>query len=77
MPTKPAVRPKSSRKPENTAEVRTAIEQSPSRSVRKRAPTLEILDRTIRRFSHCDLKLHSHKIMDARELSLGKSKILL
>jgi hypothetical protein len=57
-------RPKSMRTPENITAVRTSIEQSPSRSVRKHASALGISNRTVRRI------LHPYKIMVTQELSL-------
>jgi len=54
---------------ENIAAVGTSVEQSSSRSARKHAYALGTSDRTARRISHCDLKLHSYKITIAQELS--------
>ena len=50
------------RTPENTATIRNAVQQSPTRSAVQQAAALDISDRTFRRIVHKDLKFHPYKI---------------
>ncbi|XP_031357888.1 uncharacterized protein LOC116181640 [Photinus pyralis] len=59
---------KNVRTPENVVQVRTAVQNSPTRSARRHAIALGMSDRSLRRILKFDLKFHPYKIMFAQEL---------
>jgi transposase len=65
---KPPGKERSIRTPENIETVRAALEQSPQRSVRRHAASLNISDRSLRRILHKDLNFHPYKIQVVQEL---------
>ncbi|KAJ8941038.1 hypothetical protein NQ318_015514 [Aromia moschata] len=62
-------RRRSIRTQDNVHLVSAAIEQSPTRSVRRHAVALGISGRSLRRILHFDLNFHPYKIMMVQELS--------
>jgi len=70
LPRKPSGRPRNVRTPQNVQRVRASTEQSPRRSARKHAATLEISDRTVTRNLHAELRIHPYKMIVAQELSV-------
>ena len=62
-------RPRTARTPENVAVVRASVQQSPRRSILKRAQVLRLSERSLRRILHNDLQMHPYKMMFAQELS--------
>ena len=53
----------------NVAAVRASVQQSPRRSILKRAQALRLSERSLRRILHKDLQMHPYKMMFAQELS--------
>jgi transposase len=65
---KPPGKERSIRTPENIETVRAALEQSPQRSMRRHAASLNISDRSLRRILHKDLNFHPYKIQVVQQL---------
>ncbi|KAF2347936.1 hypothetical protein FHG87_021307, partial [Trinorchestia longiramus] len=65
---KPTGRPRSARTPQNIDVVRESVLQSPRRSIRKQAVTVEMSRESVRRIVTLDLKFHPHKLQIMQQL---------
>jgi len=73
--TKPPGPKQSVRTPQNIERVRVAFQNSPRRSVRKHAASMNINERTLRRIHHEDLNFHPYKMLITQQLLPTEIKI--